>query len=206
MRASAGHTGGSPAPGVSPGGAAAADGAGLVVGPDIPVPDDAILEDWGTRMIYGNLTEAEDDLADWERCLHHLMTSQMDCFRKGERMSVGDCVLRAAGMGGDHDPVEANKLLGNYGMRVKDHYIGERSFKYLMVANAHQGLSQLFRDTHWSAKSGASGVWVQSLRRVPMATSGKNAARFDGVLTRYITFPLQDLIDVERQGGEYARA
>ena len=43
MRASAGHTGGSPAPGVSPGGAAAADGAGLVVGPDIPVHDDAIM-------------------------------------------------------------------------------------------------------------------------------------------------------------------
>lgn len=166
------------------------------------MPDSDSLEEWAQQLQWSSLTEAEDDDADWQRCLNHLMQSPVEFFRNGERRSVGSWVMQAAGMDrGNPDAAEANRVLGSIGMRVKEHVYTDKPVKVLLVANAHQGLASLFRDTHWSGKSGTSGVWVQSMRRVPNAQAGDKPTRFDGVNTRYTMMPIAGLLDREETEG-----
>lgn len=173
-------------------------------------PDSDTLNTWSKRLHYSALSETEGDVADWQSCLSHLMTSQLDFFRNGERRSVGSWALQAAGLDkARHDIEEANKALANYGMRVKTIKVGDlKPFKVLQIANYHQGLAHLFRETRWAGKSGTSGVWVQSLRRVPQAQPGKIPTRFDGVLTRYTELVVDEILaadgDVaQTQGGDH---
>jgi hypothetical protein len=57
------------------------------------------------------------------------------------------------------------------------------------VSNSHHQLARLFDGTHWQARSGSSGGWVQSLRRVPGAKviAGQ---RFGAVVQRATLIPL----------------
>lgn len=54
----------------------------------------------------------------------------------------------------------------------------------------HAGLAALFNRTHWSARSGASGVWRQAFLRVPGAQPSPAPIRFRGVQTRAVLVPL----------------
>jgi len=166
-------------------------------------PNAAIIEDAAQRLRYSALSETEDDVADWERCVSHLMTCSLDFFRDGGKRSVSSWIRQAAGKDpARHDREEANKVLSGYGMRVREVNITGTPFMVLQVANAHQGLAALFRETHWTGKSGTSGVWVQSLRRVPYAEAGKAPTSFDGVMTRYTQLPIDSILSFENQGGE----
>lgn len=169
-------------------------------------PHSDTLAQWSGRLKYSGLSEAEDSVADWERCVAHLMTCPLDYFRKGEKRSVGSWVIQAAGRGahGMDDPVEANKALSNYGMRVIDYDVygdGKTLVKMLLVANSHQGLASLFHETRWKGASGSSGVWVQSFRRVPGASAAKKPTTFDGVMTRYTMIPLDQIIHDDLKAG-----
>lgn len=168
-------------------------------------PDTDTLADWAGHLRYEALDEAQDDGADWERCLAHLMTSPIDLYRSGEKRSVGSWVMQAAGRDpARHDIEEANRALGGVGLRVKEVRVGPiRPYYVLMVANAHQGLAALFRETRWTGKSGSSGVWVQSLRRVPDAQPGHVPARFDGVLTRYTEVLIDTILGPKNDGGAH---
>jgi len=90
-------------------------------------------------------------------------------------------------------------------MRVVDLMIEQgrdlpaKRMRFLAVANSHQGLSQLFRGTHWADRSGASGVWVQSLRRIPGAMPHAGL-RFNGHYARATIVPIERVLSVE--GGE----
>lgn len=169
---------------------------------DYPIDGESLAE-VSERLRYSGLSEAEDDVADWERCVAHLMTATLDFYRNGEKRSVGSWVMQAAGLHSHEcDEMEGNRALANYGMRVADVTLSPGvSMKVLMVANAHQGLSSIFKDTHWTGKSGTSGVWVQSLRRVPHAGAGKTPTTFDGVMTRYTQVPLDSIIHKDMKGG-----
>ena len=56
-------------------------------------------------------------------------------------------------------------MLATYGLRL----VSQDDAEWLAVAISHQGLAGLFAHTHWAARSGASGVWSQSLRRIDHA-------------------------------------
>ena len=60
---------------------------------------------------------------------------------------------------------------------------------YLAIANAHAALAQLFTNTHWAGKSGALGVWVQALRRVPGALIPRKPIWMSGMALRHARDP-----------------
>ena len=162
------------------------------------VPCSDALARWAERMQYVTMSEAEDDIADCDRCLWHMLSMPLDTYKGGEKKSVGTWIKEASGgssMLADDDS-EANRTLLNYGLRVTVDYADTpgAAIKVLHVANAHQGLAQLFRDTHWGARSGTSGVWVQSLRRLNGAVAGKKAGRFGGAVSRYTSIPLSTVL------------
>lgn len=133
-------------------------------------------QQFADKLRAADLAEHDDDMRDEYRCLAHLMTCAIDPFRSGGRKSVSEWVGNAAVEPGDFasdgalgvtDPVEANRVLGTYGMKVVTG--GKTGRRFLAVANYHQALSQLFGHTHWAGRSGTMGVWAQALRRLPGA-------------------------------------
>lgn len=160
-------------------------------------PDLDMLGDWAEMLKREGMTECEDDVSDHERCLSYLMTTQLDLFRSGERRTVGSWILQAAGMDKDRaseiDIRDANKALGNVGLMVqKKHSPSGHVYYILQVANDHQGLANLFRESHWSGNSGTNGVWVQAMRRVK--DNYPDQQRFNGIKKRCTAIPLSEVI------------
>jgi hypothetical protein len=165
-------------------------------------PDPAIVQDCASRMQYSAMSEAEDDIADWQRCFNHLVSSPLDFYRNGEKRSVGEWILGAAGKKNiGVEPPEANRALGGYGLRVRSEEVLGKTFWLLQIANAHQGLAPIFRETQWGSRPGAQGVWVQSLRRAPNSIVGKKPTSFGGVMTRFTEIYIDQFIQ-KIEGGE----
>lgn len=164
-------------------------------------PHSDTLDIWGDLLKRSTLAEAEEDVADHQRCISHLMTATLDSYRAGEKRTVGEWVLRASGgkNGTQYDASsqeEASHILGNYGLKVTVKRSNNMPVLcFLSVANAHTGLSVVFRDTHWQGRSGANGVWVQALRRIDGAISDQQ--RFRGNRLSCTSIPLDKIF-----GGE----
>ncbi len=62
------------------------------------------------------------------------------------------------------------------------------------MANAHQGLQAIYRDTHWTGMSGTNGVWVQAMNRVPGRKPAKSNLWFATVPTRCWLVPLGEVL------------
>ncbi|CAB4166104.1 hypothetical protein UFOVP843_10 [uncultured Caudovirales phage] len=150
-------------------------------------PDPDAAQDWVSRIKPGVLLETSDDIADEYHCLHHLLATPLDAYKKGERQSVGHWVNLAAGRMPDIDDVrEARKVIGTYGLRIE--VIGQQAF--LAVANSHRGLQGIFDKTTWNSPAGMKGVWTQSLGRLPGARRGDQALYFGGITARCVLIPL----------------
>jgi hypothetical protein len=174
----------------------------LLMFDEVPSEEDALA--WGEKLDKATLSEADDDVADHESCLNHIMTSVCDVYRNGERRQIGSWIAHA--VKDINGRVDANKVLASFGMKVQPwmpenqrpssssgkSYIPANAPMYLMVANRHQGLSKLFMETHWAGKSGTSGVWVQAFRRVSGACAG-GSLRFDGVPSRCTAIPIDSI-------------
>lgn len=158
-------------------------------------PDADTLEEWAKRLHSDVIAETADDEPGWQRCLNHLMGSKADNYRQGDRVTIGEAVgveLRPE----QSDPVielkDARKMLARVGIKVvKD---PNRSFHWLIVANAHPGLSPVFHeDTVWHG-----GVWTQELRRMVVTINGEvvkayrsqSSMHFAGVGARATYCPL----------------
>lgn len=130
---------------------------------DYPPSGDELAA-WGEKLRVEGLAELED-VSDEMHCLHHLLTSLLDVVRNGVRYQVGWWAKRAAEMemATPADAADANQVLVNFGLKRVRHE-GEH---WLAVANSHRGLAKLYEGTHWGSRSGAQGVWVQALRRLP---------------------------------------
>lgn len=147
--------------------------------PGAPTAD----EPWVPYLEKARLSGVSDDDVDDRRCLMHLLTSPLDMWSSGTRKTVADVVSRYNAAPGDAH--EDNRKLMSYGVGVFDKKEGG---KVLAVANDHRALAHIFRDSHWAAKAGAGGGWVQSLRRLPNAEPGQQ--RFDGIKIRCTEIPL----------------
>lgn len=163
------------------------------------LPMAADLTHWGEELKRSTLAEAEDDIADSERCLSHLLSSLCDVFRDGKRRTIGSWIEEAAGKGNQIVDADANKILATFGMRVEK----KDDKASLLVANTHQGMSGIFRDTIWHGMPGSTGVWVQSLRRVSGAEASKTSTNFGGAPARFTRLPLDNIFD-EDDGGAVA--
>lgn len=56
---------------------------------------------------------------------------------------------------------------------------------YLVVANAHPALNDIFAGTQWEA-----GGWLRAFRSLPGAVAGVNPTTFAGVMSRYTMVPI----------------
>lgn len=168
--------------------------ADLLMYDSLPSTDE--LEGWGERLKKSTLAEAEDDVADHEKCVAHILTSLCDVYRNGEKRQIGAWIAAAAGRNksGAVDP-EANRVLASFGIKVGADKAGK---DYLYIANAHQGTAKLFSETHWNGRSGTTGVWVQALRRVPGSQPG-GCIRFDGVPSRCTMIPIEHVLPEEEE-------
>lgn len=139
------------------------------------VPSAANLRAWGEKLAAAELAELEGDVADEHHCLNHLLTFTIDPHRSGARRTVGQWIMEAAQeapyeVDGDV-ALKANQALQTYGIKVTS----LEGARYLAVANSHSGLAGIFAQTHWAGRSGALGVWVQALRRLPGTVVPKKA-------------------------------
>jgi hypothetical protein len=146
-----------------------------------------------------DMADRDDALPDHARCLMHLLTSTLDVYRNGALSTVAEWIKSATAAQPTntlYDKAEAEKALGNHGLKL--HRDGEG--EWLAVANSHQGLNKLFAGTHWAARSGASGVWMQALRRVPGAKPGN--LRFNGVVARATLLLIAAVLPPSKGSGE----
>lgn len=153
------------------------------------LPDEKTLTRWGEVLKRSTLAEAEDDIADSDRCLSHLLSSLCDVHRDGKRRTIGSWIEQAAGKFSGSDELDANKILSTFGLRV-DRREGKA---FLLVANTHQGMTGIFRETIWAGMPGSTGVWVQSLRRVSGAEASKTSTNFGGAPARFTRLPLDKI-------------
>ena len=170
---------------------------------DLCVEDAAPLagrcDGWAEKLGAAIIGDQTDQARDWQRLAAHLLSQQLDPWKNGTRFSVASLVIAAADLQGaakegaaNLASKEADDILRRHGMLV--HGRGPRAV--LIVANRHSQLSKLFQDTHWHAGAGQTGVWAQSLKRVPGSTL-PGTRRFDGVASKTVGVPVQLMLDIE---------
>ncbi|WP_428246762.1 hypothetical protein [Ferrovibrio sp.] len=156
--------------------------------PDESAAWDAELE--GFAPVDLGLT-GEDGDGDDLQCLSHLATSIVEGRRGDDKRTVGGWIAyviegynQNAYIGRDRLS-DANKALAPFGMKL--HW--ENDARWLAVANRHQSLATIFAATRWQTLPGATGGWVQSLRRVAGAKA-RDGLSFDGSMIRCTLLPL----------------
>jgi hypothetical protein len=187
----------------------------LIACADIMMQDNLMDTDsareWAELLRDAAESEKEDNLADHDRCLEHLVTSLVDVYKGGQRRQLGEWIATGCGVvkipGFAVEFEEVNAGLGSFGLRI----IEKGGGKWLAVANSHQGLQTIFKDTQWASQPGTTGVWMQSLRRVDGAVA-HNGLRFNGVAARATIIPVDKVlknaennfsIDEGEEGAQY---
>jgi hypothetical protein len=153
-------------------------------------PDSDTLDQWAEQLKAATLAEHADNVADHDRVLEHLRSSLIECVSDGARRqaSIGELIVKASTdiMAGG----QAAAALELYGLKFVRWHEGEKAGQWLAVTLYHQGLARIFQGSHWAGRSGASGAWVQQLRRVNGALQGTSALRFSGVTYKCVLVPL----------------
>lgn len=132
-----------------------------------------------SQLDFSDAEEAEQS-SDEESCLNRILQSQVrfDTSEGQKQRSLGELVDCAAGRGKIDGmyAVDANAVLGRYGLRVEG--------RYLDVANKHAELQRLLRDSPWAAG------WRTILGRIEGAGPRSEPVRFAGVVSRVTRIPL----------------
>lgn len=183
----------------------------LLAGADLVLhdgqPDGDFVAEICAQLAPSDMAETADDVADEVSCLQHLLTYQVDPFRRGRKASLGEWIEWAAEdppppgeefqPAADDDgtrpatPAAANRILATFGLKVMRDVSGEGKWglPWLAVSNQHAQLAQVFQGTHWASRSGAIGVWAQALRRLPGAMRSPRTVRFGAASTRCTLIP-----------------
>lgn len=139
-----------------------------------------------------SLHELLDTTTEQAGCLQHLLTYEQDNYQGGSKRVISELISHAAGRAGLREDMKLyDAHLQRMGLRVFP-YNGQ---DYLLVANNHQGLMKIFKDTRWAGRSGDTGVWAQALKRFKNdgAFAFPRAVKFAGVNARATALPL-DLV------------
>ena len=150
---------------------------------------DERAEAWAKRLAAFTLDAWDGEAKNHDQCLQYLLDSQIDPWRSGERRTVAQALLRAIGKdgGGDADA----RIIENYGMKV----VMVAGVRCVAIANRHEGLARIFKDTQWGKIAGTTAPYVQALRRVAGAQP-HGAIRFAGQKPRRCTvIPWVNLFD-----------
>lgn len=179
----------------------------LLAAADVLLFDDhepGSAEEWVKRLTASELSEADDNQRDEERCLAHLLSSPADVFRGGSRRTLGEWVRLAAELDdiAAAEGPDARRTLGTYGLKLLDPEPAvddePAQPRRLAIANQHKGLAAVYADSHWQGTSGTMGVWVQALRRLPGADRCRKALHIGGATCKATTVPLSVVIPLDQ--------
>lgn len=185
----------------------------LVMGGAKPDPDLAAA--WADKLAKAMIGDAEYEIDDQEHLLAHLLTTviPLDGSAAAKRTVAQWIAFARDEEEGRRRPLipededeattlETNQVLGNHGLRVvkiNDEYM-------VAIANGHQGLSRIFRDTHWADAPGALGAWITVLRRLPGHVVPKKPIRIGGVSGRCTLIPLRIALPAPETSARDQRA
>lgn len=151
---------------------------------------DALVEQLDAAAMAGQADEMDDHL----RCLNHLLTSDLDVYRHGERRIVAEeirlVLMDEPGIGGE----ESHRRLRHTGLALVPS--ADQRFGYLAISNTHNGVQRIFAGSHWQARAGRRGAWSQALKRLEGAVVSPNPIAFGGWKSRALLIPVEQL-DIE---------
>ena len=140
------------------------------------------------------LPEADDDASDQQRWLNFLMTCVIPLDGAGTKNTVAEWIRQATVDHNSLDVAEANRILGNYGMKVLRLKLADGNQAPLFaIANQHTGLDRLHAGTHWAGRSGTMGVWVQAARDIDGAEK-YGTLRFNSAPVKCTVIPLGQVL------------
>lgn len=157
----------------------------------------AELDSQAVGAMCAKLQAAEADAGDEPQrdevmMLQRILGYSVEPYRGGARSLLGEWVEKAAGLyeGEDYSRSDAQKIIQGYGIKFQ---VDKEGKPWLAIAYDHPGLDQVFKGTHWAARSGTIGVWAQAAARLDgaMATT-KGGLYFAGVGTkRAVLVPIE---------------
>lgn len=158
--------------------------------------DDGEGRAWADLMHVGQMAEFEDAVANWRRCLSHLLGVQVNAWRNGVQSAVGQVLEALFKRDDDMNEQKARVMLGQAGLGLikrKGHY---NDF-WLAVPNQNPLTRTLFEGSIWGGEIGA-GVWAGALRQSPRGTLHDVAkARVNGDVQSCTLISLRGLYDAE---------
>jgi hypothetical protein len=156
---------------------------------DEPVDSDSAAE-LAAQLELAGLPEGDDSLSDQEAWLRFLLSSLIPLDGPGPKNPVAEW-LRQAVVNDAFDEArnEADRILGNHGIKVLRPKGSAGRPTHFAVANRHASLDRLHLSTHWAGRSGALGVFVQAARDLPGAHV--TTQRFGAVLDKGTAIPLE---------------
>lgn len=163
--------------------------AALLAGRDLLLRDDlpSASEADGDIAALDHLLVRDSDRAvdgEGDQCLVRLLSSPVETWGGGERMTIGEKVMDARAPGAHRN--EINKILGRVGVKLKfEMKDGQAVLLAMLVARRHHGLEKIFAGTRW-----AGGVWRQALEDLPGAGPWEQPVNFGGApCTRCTAIP-----------------
>lgn len=129
------------------------------------LPDADYLDAWASKIARFWRDEQAEVGSNAEDMVLHLLGRELDVYRRGRKVTVGDWVAMAARLPGAPEELDGtmwsavNGLIAQYGLRVR--YRGERAELAIATRSAIEGLARLFEGSPW-----ANGVWGQAAARI----------------------------------------
>lgn len=171
--------------------------ADLLLADKVPTLEEA--RGWADETAADALGETRSIMSQSHSCLAHLLTSTVTLDGGSRPLSIMQWIGRAADdmdkvLMPDEEPDKvAERAMAVIGLRViqqkKDAPGRPAGSRWVAVAASHQGLARIYAGSHWQGRSGAEGVWGQSLARLPGALADANV-RMAGRQTKCVLVPM----------------
>lgn len=157
---------------------------------NVPMGED--LSIWRERFKVSEMAEFEDDKRNWRACLSRLLTTPVDAWRGGIKLTIGRVVEDFYNKDEAVTLKETRDKLEQGGVTlIKPDTLGGPH--WLVVPHFNPALSKLFQGTVW-AGDGQSGGWAHALRQGPEGTLWTaRQARVSGDKGRCVCISLEAL-------------
>ena len=165
-------------------------------------PSAATSGAWCMDLDAAAMAETSDNERDERNCLNHLLTQSPEVRRGGAQRTTAEWIAQAAGFGQDMDEGDARRVIETLGLKFLPAItrkepggpVREITPARLAFSNTHNGLAGMFTGTHWEARSGAKGAYIQSLRRLPGAERLTSPLWFAGATTKAFAVPIDQIV------------
>lgn len=168
---------------------------GLAMGPAV-----TDLSSWEPHFATATMTEMEDDNPNWRLALNRILSTPVEAWRGGARLTVGAMLSAFATddqgeREGDHLTFDKlNRELAAAGLAVKRPR-KDRPGYTLFVPNQNPSLQRLFYGSKWFGELDA-GVWAGALRQAPEEwVKPSQQGWVSGVNARGCEIPLANILE-----------